>query len=99
MVQMIAYGNQRTITQPGWRVHARNKSTAMMMPSGGASGASQEAAKPTVKDGAKGLLSGMFGRGLHDGACARPSLPMGPGVGHFATIPHTAERKAVRRGE
>src|SRR3546814_3686904 len=42
MVQMIAYGNQRTITQPGWRVHVRNKSTAMLMPSGGASGASQE---------------------------------------------------------
>src|SRR3546814_1129975 len=33
MVQMIAYGNQRTITQPGWRVHVRNKSTAMLMPS------------------------------------------------------------------
>src|SRR3546814_10846758 len=27
MVQMIAYGNERTITQPGWRVRVRNKST------------------------------------------------------------------------
>ena len=62
MVQMIAYGNQRTITQPGWRVHVRNKSTAMLMPSGGAPGASPEATKPTAKDGAKGLLRGLFGR-------------------------------------
>src|SRR3546814_14802542 len=64
MVQMIAYGNERTITQPGWRVRVRNKSTAMLMPSGGAAapGASQEAAKPTAKDGAKGMLRGLFGR-------------------------------------
>ena len=63
MVQMVAYGNQRTISQPGWRVHVRNKSTAMLMPSGGVvPGATQEAAKPTAKDGAKGLLRGLFGR-------------------------------------
>src|SRR3546814_11597253 len=36
MVQMIAYGNERTITQPGWRVRVRNKSTAMLMPTGAA---------------------------------------------------------------
>lgn len=64
MVQMVAYGNDRTITQPGWRVHVRNKSTAMLMPSAGAiaPGASQEAAKPTAKDAAKGVLRGLFGR-------------------------------------
>src|SRR5690606_22055030 len=63
MVQMVAYGNQRTISQPGWRVHVRNKSTAMLMPSGGTAGASpQEAAKPAAKDAAKGVLRGLFGR-------------------------------------
>src|SRR3546814_15601179 len=30
MVQMVAYGSQRTISQPGWRVHVRSKSTAML---------------------------------------------------------------------
>src|SRR3546814_20598762 len=99
MVQMIAYGNERTITQPGWRVRVRNKSTAMLMPSGGAAapGASQEAAKPTAKDGAKGLLRGLFGRCLHDGACARPSPPLGPGVGPFPTI-RSAERRVGKVG-
>jgi len=64
MVQMIAYGNQRTISQPGWRVHVRNKSTAMLMPSGGgaAPATTQDAAKPAAKDGAKKLLKGLFGR-------------------------------------
>jgi hypothetical protein len=62
MVQMVAYGNQRTIAQPGWRVHVRSKSTAMLMPSAGsAPGSSQDAAKPTAKDAAKGLLRGLFG--------------------------------------
>ncbi|MFC3716624.1 hypothetical protein ACFONC_10710 [Luteimonas soli] len=60
MVQMIAYGNERTIAQPGWRVRVRNKSTAMLMPSGAAAAprATQESAKPS----AKGLLRGLFGR-------------------------------------
>src|SRR3546814_5520792 len=60
MVQMVAYGSQRTISQPGWRVHVRSKSTAMLMPSGAAvaPGATQESAKPS----AKGLLRGLFGR-------------------------------------
>src|SRR3546814_12006344 len=58
MVQMIAYGNHRTITQPGWRVHVRHKSTAMLMPPGGASGASQEDAKPPAKARANGRPGG-----------------------------------------
>ena len=63
MVQMIAYGNERTITQPGWRVRVRNKSTAMLMPAGGAAApTTQEAAKPAAKESAKGLLRGLFGR-------------------------------------
>src|SRR3546814_16110393 len=45
MVQMIAYGNQRNTPPPGWRVHVRNQSTAMPMPSGGPSAASHEAAQ------------------------------------------------------
>src|SRR3546814_13449974 len=51
MVQRIAYGNERTITQPGWRVRVRNKSPAMLLPSGGAASprASQDAAKQTAQ--------------------------------------------------
>lgn len=63
MVQMIAYGNERTITQPGWRVRVRNKSTAMLMPAGGAAApTTREAAQPAAKQSAKGLLRGLFGR-------------------------------------
>ena len=62
MVQMIAYGNERTITQPGWRVRVRNKSTAMLMPSGATAPTTQEAARPAARESAKGLLRGLFGR-------------------------------------
>jgi hypothetical protein len=59
MLQMIAYGSVRTIRQPGWNVHLRNKSTAMLMSFGaGAPGASPV----PVKDAAKGLLRGLIGR-------------------------------------
>ena len=69
MVQMVAYGNERTIAQPRpadaardwrptWNVRVRSKSTAMLMPSGAMTpGATQESARP----GAKGLLRGLFG--------------------------------------
>lgn len=63
MVQMIAYGSERTITGPDWRVRVRNKSTAMLMPAGGAAApATREAAQPAAKQSAKGLLRGLFGR-------------------------------------
>jgi hypothetical protein len=56
MLQMIAYGSERTIRRPGWNVHVRNKSTAMLMSFGaGASSA-------PVKSAAKGLLRGLIGR-------------------------------------
>lgn len=56
MLQMIAYGSERTIRRPGWNVHVRNKSTAMLMSFGaGASSA-------PVKSTAKGLLRGLIGR-------------------------------------
>ncbi len=75
MVQMIAYGNERHLAeprpanaprdwQPAWNVRVRNKSTAMLMP--GVAAISGEAAKPAareaVKDAAKGMLRGLFGR-------------------------------------
>ena len=73
MVQMIAYGNERTLAQPRpadaardwrpeWNVRVRNKSTAMLMPSGAAAPTPQEAARPAAKETAKGLLRGLFGR-------------------------------------
>jgi len=59
MLQMIAYGSERTISQAGWSVRVRNKSTAMLMSFGvGAPGASSA----PVKDAAKGLLRGLIGR-------------------------------------
>ncbi|KRE84757.1 hypothetical protein ASG75_12770 [Rhodanobacter sp. Soil772] len=59
VLQMIAYGSERTISQAGWNVHVRNKSTAMLMSFGaGAPGASPL----PVKDAAKGLLRGLIGR-------------------------------------
>ena len=72
MVQMIAYGNERSIAQPrpadasrdwqpAWNVRVRNKSTAMLMPLG-AVGDPREAAKPAAKDAAKSLLRGLLGR-------------------------------------
>src|SRR5690606_16157031 len=60
MVQMIAYGNERTISQPGLSVRVRSKSTAMLMPGLGA-GAAREAAKPAAREAAKGLLRGLLG--------------------------------------
>lgn len=74
MVQMIAYGNVRSIAEPrpagaasdwrpGWNVHVRNKSTAMLMPGGvGAAANPQDAAKPTATEAAKGLLRGLIRR-------------------------------------
>lgn len=59
MLQMIAYGSERTISQAGWNVHLRNKSTAMLM----SFGAGAPGARPApVKDAAKGLLRGLIGR-------------------------------------
>ena len=74
LVQMIAYGNERSLAQarpdgaprdwrPAWSVRVRNKSTAVLMPGGiGAAASPQEAAKPALKDAAKGMLRGLFGR-------------------------------------
>ncbi len=74
MVQMIAYGNDRNVTEPRpadaardwkptWNVSVRNKSTAMLMPGGmGAAASPQEIAKPAAKEVAKGLLRGLIGR-------------------------------------
>lgn len=66
MVQMIAYGDTRTIEGDDWRVHLRNKSTTMLMGAGMGGGLStesvQEGAKGSAKDSAKGLLRGLFGR-------------------------------------
>lgn len=75
MVQMIAYGNERTVTGPRpanaaqgsaiWTVRVRSKSTAMLMPGLGA-GTAREAARPAAKDAAKdaakSVLRGLFGR-------------------------------------
>ena len=71
MVQMIAYGNERSVQQPRpadaardwspqWTVRVRSKSTAMLMPGLGA-GAARDAAKPAGKAAAKGLLRGLLG--------------------------------------
>ncbi|MBB6065787.1 hypothetical protein [Pseudoxanthomonas broegbernensis] len=65
MLQMVAYGNDRTIAQPGWSVRVRTKSTAMLMSGlGGAATqeAGREAAKPAAKDAAKSVLRGLIGR-------------------------------------
>ncbi|HRP72711.1 MAG TPA: hypothetical protein PK743_08775 [Luteimonas sp.] len=62
MLQMIAYGNDRSITQSGWSVRVRSKSTAMLMPGGGAGASPGEVAKPAAKEAAKGLLRGLIGR-------------------------------------
>lgn len=66
MLQMIAYGNDRTIAQPGWSVRVRTKSTAMLVPGldagAGAAATPQEAAKPAAKEAAKSLLRGLIGR-------------------------------------
>ena len=74
MVQMIAYGNDRDVSEPrprdasrdwkpAWNVRVRSKSTAMLMPGGaGAAVSPQEAAKPALKDAAKGFLRGLIGR-------------------------------------
>jgi hypothetical protein len=71
MVQMIAYGNDRNVTdprpadaarnwKPAWSVRVRSKSTAMLMPGGAIS--PKEAAKPAAKEAAKGFLRGLIGR-------------------------------------
>ena len=63
MLQMIAYGEHRTISRPDWSVRVRNKSTAMLML--GADGTpvdAGEAARPSAKDAAKSVLRGLFGR-------------------------------------
>ncbi|WP_457020674.1 hypothetical protein [Luteimonas sp. A611] len=64
MLQMIAYGNDRTLARPDGSVRVRTKSTAMLMPGLGASapGTATDAVKPTAKDAAKGLLRGLLGR-------------------------------------
>lgn len=61
MVQMIAYGNVHTITDPSgsdWSVRVRTKSTAMLMPSGVAAPSAREAAQETGKS----MLRGLFRR-------------------------------------
>lgn len=60
MLQMIAYGNDRTLRQSGLNVHVRTKSTAMLMP--GMSSSARDAAKPAAREGAKSLLRGLIGR-------------------------------------
>lgn len=60
MVQMIAYGNDRSISRDGWTVHVRSKSTAMLMPGAGAS--MQDAAKPAARNVGKSMLRGLLGR-------------------------------------
>ena len=60
MVQMAAHGGSHAITTTAGTVHVRNKSTAMLMP--GVAGSVGEAAKPSAKDAAKGVLKGLFGR-------------------------------------
>lgn len=71
MVQMIAYGNDRNVSEPrpdnasknwrpAWNVRVRSKSTAMLMP--GIAGAAKDSGKDAAKDVAKGLLRGLFGR-------------------------------------
>ncbi|NLB57231.1 MAG: hypothetical protein GX805_01965 [Gammaproteobacteria bacterium] len=63
MVQMIAYGNVRTITDPeGWSVRVRSKSTAMLMPSGMGAPSAREGGNEAAGEGAKGLLRGLFRR-------------------------------------
>ena len=75
MVQMIAYGNDRNVSEPrpaeasgnwkpAWNVRVRSKSTAMLMPglASAGPGAAREAAKPATKDAAKSVLRGLFGR-------------------------------------
>lgn len=70
MVQMIAYGGTRTIEGDEWRVHLRNKSTAMLMGAGMGAGMSaepvedsaRESAKDSARDAAKGLLRGLLRR-------------------------------------
>lgn len=65
MVQMIAYGNVRTINGPSgsdWSVRVRSKSTAMLMPSGMGAPSAREASSEAAGEGAKGLLRGLFRR-------------------------------------
>ncbi|NLC62352.1 MAG: hypothetical protein GX761_13865 [Gammaproteobacteria bacterium] len=66
MVQMIAYGNVRTLAQPGtdpeWRVRVRTKSTAMLMPSGFAAPSAREAGEDAARSTGKNLLRGLFHR-------------------------------------
>lgn len=66
MVQMIAYGNVRTINdpdaRPGWSVRVRSKSTAMLMPSGMGAPSARDAGNEAAGEGAKGLLRGLFRR-------------------------------------
>ena len=63
MLQMIAYGAQRTISRPDWSVRIRNKSTAMLMPGmGGTASDAREPPRPSAKEAAKGLLRGLIGR-------------------------------------
>ena len=59
MVQMIAYGNTRTIEGDDWLVHLRSKSTATLM---GGGVAPAGAAKDTGKSATKGFLRGLIGR-------------------------------------
>jgi len=56
MLQMIAYGGERTVAGPEWNVRLRNKSTAMLM-----LGSDGTATTPG-KAAAKGLLRGLIGR-------------------------------------
>ncbi|MGY0559901.1 hypothetical protein ACW7G2_04155 [Luteimonas sp. A277] len=66
MVQMIAYGNERTIDEPvanpGWSVRVRSKSTAMLMPSGIAAPTAREAGSEAARESGKGLLRGLLRR-------------------------------------
>lgn len=63
MVQMIAYGNDRSLRRPGLDVRVRSKATAMLM-SGMDAGnnAGQDGAQRARREGARGLLRGLIGR-------------------------------------
>ena len=66
MVQMIAYGNVRTLeapgTSPAWRVRVRTKSTAMLMPTGFTAPSAREAGEDAARSSGKNLLRGLFRR-------------------------------------
>ncbi|MCD9027117.1 hypothetical protein LDO26_02670 [Luteimonas sp. BDR2-5] len=77
LLQMIAYGDENSITQPrpadaprdwrpAWNIRLRNKSTAMVMLGADGTpvdaGAQQPDTREAIKDRARGLMRGILGR-------------------------------------